>query len=104
MLTDRTIQAAKPKDKTYRLADGNDLHLEVSPSGVFAILISFRRALPTKSGQFSLRSNTLPSIRNSEAQTLPLTMPHRRLVLNRTELCHASGWPHLNRKFPMVAR
>lgn len=33
MLTDKEIQAAKPKDKPYRLADGDALYLEVSPSG-----------------------------------------------------------------------
>ncbi len=33
MLTDKEIQAAKPRDKLYRLSDGMGLCLEVSPSG-----------------------------------------------------------------------
>ena len=32
-LTDKTIQAIKPKDKTYRLFDGKGLYLEVSTKG-----------------------------------------------------------------------
>ncbi len=32
-LTAKEIQAAKPKEKTYRLFDGGGLHLEVSPKG-----------------------------------------------------------------------
>ena len=33
MLTDTKIRTAKPKDKTYRLADFEGLYLEISPAG-----------------------------------------------------------------------
>lgn len=33
MLTDREIQNAKPRDKLYRLRDGDGLYLEVAPTG-----------------------------------------------------------------------
>jgi hypothetical protein len=33
MLTDREIQNAKPRAKPYKLADGDGLHLEISPAG-----------------------------------------------------------------------
>ena len=33
MLTEMAIKQAKPKDKTYRLADQRDLYLEVTPTG-----------------------------------------------------------------------
>lgn len=33
MLTDKEISNAKPRDKSYRIADGNNLYLEVSPAG-----------------------------------------------------------------------
>jgi integrase len=33
LLTDKEIQNAKPRAKLYKLADGDGLHLEVSPSG-----------------------------------------------------------------------
>ena len=33
MLTDKEIQKAKPSNKSYKLADGDGLHLEVSPAG-----------------------------------------------------------------------
>jgi hypothetical protein len=33
MLTDKEIQNAKPREKAYKLSDGDGLHLEVSPAG-----------------------------------------------------------------------
>ncbi|AHJ66390.1 tyrosine-type recombinase/integrase [Granulibacter bethesdensis] len=32
-LTDKAIRAAEPKEKMYRLSDGNGLHLQISPAG-----------------------------------------------------------------------
>ncbi|MBY0571988.1 MAG: Arm DNA-binding domain-containing protein [Burkholderiaceae bacterium] len=32
-LTDIQVRNAKPKDKTYTLADGNGMYLEVMPAG-----------------------------------------------------------------------
>ncbi|MBO5491589.1 MAG: DUF4102 domain-containing protein, partial [Desulfovibrio sp.] len=32
-LTDTAIRAAKPKEKRYKLADGEGLYIEVAPSG-----------------------------------------------------------------------
>lgn len=36
MLTDAQCRNAKPKDKPYKLPDGNGLYLEVKPNGVKA--------------------------------------------------------------------
>lgn len=33
VLTDKAVKSAKPKDKPYKLTDGNGLHLFISPSG-----------------------------------------------------------------------
>ena len=33
LLTDKHVRNAKPKEKAYRLADGNNLYLLVSPTG-----------------------------------------------------------------------
>jgi len=33
VLTDKEIQNAKPRETLYRIADGDGLHLEVSPAG-----------------------------------------------------------------------
>ncbi|WP_324740048.1 Arm DNA-binding domain-containing protein [Tsuneonella sp. CC-YZS046] len=32
-LTDRTIKAAKPKEKPYKLSDSKGLYFEISPAG-----------------------------------------------------------------------
>ena len=32
-LNDKAVQAAKPKEKPYKLADGDGLYLEVMPTG-----------------------------------------------------------------------
>ena len=34
MLTDAKIKTAKPKDKLYRIADSNDLVIEVTPAEI----------------------------------------------------------------------
>ena len=33
MLADATVKAAKPKDKPFKLTDGQGLHLFITPSG-----------------------------------------------------------------------
>lgn len=42
-LSDRAIKAARPRDKLYRLADGQGLHLEVSATGVKSWRMRYRR-------------------------------------------------------------
>lgn len=34
-LTDTQVKNAKPKDKPYKLADGAEMYLEVTPTGGF---------------------------------------------------------------------
>lgn len=41
-LNDLQVSRARPKATTYRLADGNGLHLEVSPSGTKSWLVRYR--------------------------------------------------------------
>lgn len=41
-LSDKAIQAAKPKDKRYKLADGGGLYLEVYPSGAKSFRLKYR--------------------------------------------------------------
>ncbi|WP_430389770.1 tyrosine-type recombinase/integrase [Dyella sp. 20L07] len=41
-LTDKKIDASKPKATIYRLSDGNGLHLEIRPSGLKTWLVRYR--------------------------------------------------------------
>lgn len=52
MLTDTQFRTAKPKDKPYKMSDGNGLYLEIKPNGVKAWRY-----------RFELREGTLASYR-----------------------------------------
>lgn len=52
-LTDLAVRQAKPKDKPYRLADGNGLHLEVRPTGTKVWLYRYWFT-PTKGGIYTI--------------------------------------------------
>ena len=41
-LTDKTLKAAKPRDKTYKLADGQGLYVSVLPTGSMVFRYDFR--------------------------------------------------------------
>lgn len=43
-LIDRTIKAAKPREKAYKLADGGGLYLEVTPAGTKLWRMKFKQA------------------------------------------------------------
>jgi integrase len=66
MLTDKEIQSAKPKAKPYRLADGDGLYLEVSPSG--GKLWRLRYRIDTKEKMLAL--GRYPETRGKEARRL----------------------------------
>lgn len=42
LLTNQQVKAAKPREKPYRLADGDGLYLYVSPTGVRAWQFRYR--------------------------------------------------------------
>lgn len=42
-LNARQIETAKPKDKTYKIADGGGLYLEISPKGSKYWRMKYRR-------------------------------------------------------------
>src|SRR2546425_8908153 len=42
LLTDRHVKAAKPRTKSYRLADGGGLYLYIPPTGVSAWQLRYR--------------------------------------------------------------
>jgi integrase len=66
MLTDKEIQNAKPKEKPYRLADGNGLYLEVTPIGSKLWRWKFRFEAKEK----RLAIGVYPNVRAPEARKL----------------------------------
>lgn len=65
MLTDAKLRALKPRDKLYRVADGNGLVIEISPSG--AKLWRYRYRYGGKATMASL--GAYPSVSLSEARS-----------------------------------
>ncbi|WP_419779729.1 integrase arm-type DNA-binding domain-containing protein [Maridesulfovibrio sp.] len=47
-LTIKKIEAAKPKDKNYRISDGNGLSLLILPSGTKTFVYRYRRPVTRK--------------------------------------------------------
>jgi len=64
MLTIKEIEAAKPKEKTYKLADGHGLYLEVTPSGAKYWRLKYRVARKEK----RLAIGVYPEVRPPEAR------------------------------------
>jgi integrase len=64
MLTVKEIEAAKPKDKPYKLADGQGLYLEVMPSGAKYWRLKYRIAGKEK----RLALGVYPEVRPPEAR------------------------------------
>ncbi|MDR2821260.1 MAG: integrase arm-type DNA-binding domain-containing protein [Desulfovibrio sp.] len=70
MLTERTINQAKPKDKLYRLSDntGNGLSLEVSPEG--GKRWRFRYRFQRKAKMISLGTYPLVSLKDARSKAI----------------------------------
>lgn len=64
MLTVKTIEAAIPKDKSYKLSDGQGLYLEVMPSGAKYWRLKYRVAGKEKRMAFGV----YPEVRPQEAR------------------------------------
>ncbi len=64
MLTDKQIINAKPRMKSYRLADGSGLYLEVSPTGAKYWRMKYRFAGKEK----RLAIGVYPRIKSAEAR------------------------------------
>lgn len=64
MLTVKAIDAAKPKDKPYKITDGAGLYLEVSPNGAKYWRLKYRIAGKEK----RLALGVYPVVRPAEAR------------------------------------
>jgi len=71
-LTDTQCRTAKPKDKPYKLTDGNGLYLEVKPNGVkswryrFELIVDNKR----KESVFAIGNYVIPPKGETPEQTL----------------------------------
>ena len=72
MLTDKQIHAAKARVKLYRLADGEGLHLEVSPAGGKLWRLRYRYGGREK----MLALGKYPKVRGPEARKRAGTARH----------------------------
>lgn len=52
-LTDIQVKNSKPKEKTWTLADGNGLYLEITPSGKKSWRMAYRRPITKKNNRLS---------------------------------------------------
>lgn len=69
-LTNKQIEAAKPRAKTYRLADGNSLYLEVKPSGRKSWRIRFRNPQTKQHNIYTIGDYPRVTIREARAALL----------------------------------
>ena len=66
MLTDKSIQALKPRAKPYRVADGESLFVQVSPSGALLWRLRYRFGGKAK----TLALGIYPKVKGAEARKL----------------------------------
>ncbi|MCL6316627.1 DUF4102 domain-containing protein [Pectobacterium atrosepticum] len=52
-LNARQVETAKPKDKTYKMADGGGLYLEITPRGSKYWRMKYRRPIDKKEDRFA---------------------------------------------------
>jgi integrase len=90
-LTEKQISAAKPKAKTYRLADGRGMYLEVSPAGGKWWRMKYRFAGQEK----RLGLGTYPAVSLKKA---------RSLLEDQRKTLEAGGDPGAMRKAEKLAR
>ncbi len=96
-LTDKAVKAAKPKDKPYRIFDGEGLYLEVHPNGSKYWRLKYR----FNDRESRLAFGTYPKVSLAEArqkrqearESLDAGKDPRRTIESRDE-----------RKFPTVAK
>ncbi|MBI3283413.1 MAG: integrase arm-type DNA-binding domain-containing protein [Burkholderiales bacterium] len=66
-LTDVQVKNSKPKAKTWTLADGNSLYLEINPSGKKSWRMAYRRPITKKNNRLSF--GDYPLVGLAEART-----------------------------------
>lgn len=66
-LTDIQVKNSKPKDKTWTLADGNGLYLEITPAGKKSWRMAYRRPHTKKNNRLSF--GDYPQVALAEART-----------------------------------
>ena len=81
MLTDKSIQALKPRDKPYRVADGESLFVQVSPSGALLWRLRYRFGGKAK----TLALGIYPKVKGAEARKL--AGEARQLLEDGTDPC-----------------
>jgi len=69
-LTDTQIKNSKPKDKTWTLADGKGLYLEISPSGKKSWRMAYRRPVTKKNNRLSFGDYPLVGLADARGQCL----------------------------------
>ena len=91
-LSDRKVKAAKPKEKVYRLLDGNGLVLEVKPNGtkVWRVRYTFNK----KAKMYTIGEYPYVSLANARAETIEVKellrkgidpVEHRKLRFETTK-------------------
>ena len=65
-LTARQVETAKPKEKTYKMADGGGLYLEISPKGSKYWRMKYRR--PSDKKEDRLAFGVWPTVTLAQAR------------------------------------
>ena len=69
-LTDIQVKNSKPRDKTWTLADGNGLYLEIAPSGKKSWRMAYRRPIIKKNNRLSFGDYPLISLAEARNKCL----------------------------------
>jgi len=80
-LTDLQVKTSKPRDKTWTLADGNGLYLEIAANGKKFWRMAYRRPTTKKNNRLSFGDYPLISLAEAREKCLNA----RRLLLNNID-------------------
>ena len=69
-LTDIQVRSSKPKEKTWTLADGNGLYLEIAPSGRKCWRMAYRRPATKKNNRLSFGDYPLIGLAEARGKCL----------------------------------
>ncbi|MFZ6850078.1 tyrosine-type recombinase/integrase [Undibacterium sp. RuRC25W] len=69
-LTDIQVKNSKPKEKTWTLADGNGLYLEITPAGKKSWRMAYRRPITKKNNRLSFGDYPLIGLAEARAKCL----------------------------------